>query len=242
MSESPYRIYWLLAEKTPASLCEAGAFLSPQECQKLSAMRFPKRRDAWLLGRWAAKSLIHNLPDYQNHSMPEIEIKNTPEGVPVICLPGGRTSPDCLSISHSGPLAFCALTQAPALMVGVDLEKIEPRSEDFIQDYFTPGEQRLVGSFPLEAKHAAVTLIWSMKEAMLKAIGVGLRWDTRQVEIREIRNENYGDWQEVIVSDLRQKNRPWTAWWQRRGDFLMTIAGFTEHPGPLSVLLIEQHA
>lgn len=174
--------------------------------------------------------------------MPEIEIKNTPEGVPVICLPGGRTSPDCLSISHSGSLAFCALTQAPALKVGVDLEKIEPRSIDFVKDYFTQAEQRLVASFPLEEQHTAVTLIWSTKEAMLKALGIGLRWDTRQVEIREIRNENRGDWQEVIVSDLRRKNRPWTAWWQRRGDFLMTIAGFTEHPGPLSVSLVEQHA
>jgi 4'-phosphopantetheinyl transferase len=240
MPGSPSYIYWLLTERTAASLSEAGAFLSLGEQQKLSKMRFSKRRDEWLLGRWTAKSLICSLPDYQGFSEAEIEIVNTPEGAPLIRLPDGQISPDCLSISHSGQLAFCTLTQAPMLKIGADLEKVEPRSEDLVKDFFTPAEQRLADSFPGEEWHTAITLIWSMKEAMLKALGVGLHWDTRLVEVRAIEDEVPGGWRAATVGEPGTKNRPWAAWWQRRGDFVMTIAGFAEHAGPSSVSLVEQ--
>ncbi len=242
MPATTYPIYWLLIERTPASHSEAGAFLSAGERQKLSAMRFLKRRDEWLLGRWAAKTLIRSLPDYQDYSPAEIEIVNDANGAPLFSLPGAQISPDRLSISHSGQLALCGLTQVPTMGVGVDLEKIEPRSEDFIQDYFTPDEQRLVGSFPPKVKHTAVTLIWSMKEAMLKALGVGLRRDTRQVEVHTLGDGNPGDWQEASVGEPQTEKRPWLAWWQRRGDYVMTMAALAEGlPEPFSVSLIEQH-
>ncbi|MEW6094399.1 MAG: 4'-phosphopantetheinyl transferase superfamily protein [Chloroflexota bacterium] len=242
MPEKTYPIYWLLIERTPASLSEAGAFLSPGEQQKLSRMRFPKRRDEWLLGRWTAKTLICSLPGHQAFSPTEIEIVNTPEGAPQVCFPDGRISPFCLSISHSGLLAFCALTRVPGLKIGVDLEKIEPRSKGFVEDYFTTAEKQLVDSFPLGEQQAVVTLIWSLKEAMLKALGVGLHRDTRQVEVLAIWDEIPGVWQAAAIGEPGIRNRPWSAWWQRRGDFVMTIAGFTEHAGPSSVSLVEQHA
>lgn len=224
----PDRIYWLLAERSPALPGEAGDFLSPGEQQKLSGMRFPKRRDDWLLGRWAAKSLVRGLPEYRDLSPAEIEVVNTPEGAPQVLLPGGETLPGCLSLSHSSGRALCALTRSPSLRLGVDLERVEPRPKVFVEDYFTRREVQLVDAFPLAERDAAVTLIWSMKEAMLKALGIGLRRDTRQVEVQAPGGDDSGGWQQALVREAGDENRPWTAWWQRRGDFILTVAAFSE--------------
>ena len=69
------------------------------------------------------------------------------------------------------------------MRLGADLEVIEPRADSFVEDYFTPGEQQRVPSLPLSQQAWAVTLIWSAKEAALKALGKGLRLDTRSVEV-----------------------------------------------------------
>ena len=209
-------------------------------------MRFPKRRSEWLLGRWAAKSLIQSIPAYHHYSLDQIEIRNTPEGAPYIQLSGENTPADCLSISHSDHFALCALAPGLDLHVGADLEKIEPRTEMFILDYFTPMERQLVDSYPAETRMIVVTLIWSAKESMLKALGVGLHWDTRMVEIREIGdlipgNANHGKWQKMQVSDLQQGNRHWAAWWQRRSNFVITLVGFTTMSAKIqSALLVEK--
>lgn len=242
MPQTPGCIYWLLAERPPASPGEAGDFLSAGEQRRLSTMRFTKRRDDWLLGRWAAKSLILSLPGYEGFSPAEIEIVNTAEGAPQICLPGGKISPDCLSISHSSGLAFCALTQVPALRVGADLEAVEPRSNAFVEDYFTPGEQRLAASFPPEAAPLITTLIWSMKESMLKALGMGLRQDTRRVEVLTVSGYGSEGWQEAVVHEPENQGRSWAAWWQQRSGFVMTVAGFMERAGMFSVSLVERRA
>jgi 4'-phosphopantetheinyl transferase len=239
-------IYWILVDSPQISLENKAGFLSPAEIQKLSTLRFPKRRKEWLLGRWTAKALAQSIPAYQHYSLDQIEIRNTPEGTPYIQLPGEKTLADCLSISHSDRFALGALTPGPDLRVGADMEKIEPRSEMFILDYFTPAERELVDSYHAESRVIVVNLIWSAKESMLKALGVGLRWDTRQVEIREIgdlipENADHDKWQKMQVSDLQQGNRHWAAWWQRRSNFVITLAGFSTVPAKIqSALLVEK--
>jgi 4'-phosphopantetheinyl transferase len=241
----PKPIYWKLVDSHQAPL-ETQGFLSQSELGKFSTFRFPKRRNEWLLGRWTAKSLVQSIPAYHDYSLDQIEIRNIPEGAPYIQLPGETTPTDCLTISHSEHLALCALAPGPDLRVGADLEKIEPRTEMFILDYFTPSERRLVDTYPAEARAIVVTLIWSAKESMLKALGVGLRWDTRQVEIREIGELVPGDathsgWQKMQVGDLQQGNRHWGAWWQRRSNFIITLAGFMTGSAKIqSAFLVEK--
>ena len=246
MSNMSEIIYWTLIDFLQTSLENKAGFLSPAELQKLSTLRFPKRRNEWLMGRWAAKSLIQSIPAYQHFSLDEIEIQNGSEGAPYFRSPGGSASPDCLTISHSGRFALCALALGSDLRVGADLEKIEPRTETFIQDYFSPAERQLVDTYPAEIRATVVNLIWSAKESMLKALGVGLHWDTRQVEIHEIGgfipgDANHGKWQKMQVSDLQQGNRHWGAWWQRRSNFVITLVGFTTMFANIqSALLVEK--
>ncbi len=225
---------------------ETQGYLSLLELQKLSTFRFPKRRDEWLLGRWTAKALAHSLPNYSHYHLDQIEIRNTPEGAPYIQLPGDTKPAGCLAISHSNHFALCALSPGLNLRIGVDLEKIETRTETFILDYFTPAERRLVDAYPAETRSILVTLIWSAKESMLKALGVGLRWDTRSVEISGLDGIQHaqdipGKWRMIQVGEQIGSTRAWAAWWQCQGQFILTLAGFAATPaGIQSTRLIEQ--
>jgi 4'-phosphopantetheinyl transferase len=241
----PATIYWTLVDSQLVTL-ETEGILSPSEFQKFSSFRFPKRRNDWLLGRWTAKSLVHSVPAFQPYRLDQFEVRTTPQGAPYIELPGGTTPEHSLSISHSEHSSLCAFTTAPDLRVGADLEKIDARTATFILDYFTPAEQESVAACPAGTRAVAVTLIWSAKESMLKALGVGLHWDTRRVEVRraeKILSEGGADgkWQEIGIAETRPDGRSWLGWWQRRGPFILTLAGYsTTQAGIQSVHLVEK--
>jgi 4'-phosphopantetheinyl transferase len=240
----PDPIYWMLVDSQQGEL-EAPGFLSPSELQKYSAFKFPKRRNEWLLGRWAAKTLVHSLPAYQQYAMHQIEILNTPQGAPYIQLPDRAAPAEYLSISHSGNFALCALATGLDLQIGIDMEKVDEHTETFILDYFTPTERRLVDKYPAESRAMAVTLIWSAKESMLKALGVGLHWDTRTVEVQGVdgrlsSGKDQYQWQKIQIGEQPANDRAWAAWWQRRDPFVLTMAGFAATPAEIhSAQLLE---
>jgi 4'-phosphopantetheinyl transferase len=223
-------IYWTLVDRSQLPGEQVGVWLSATELQKLATLRFPKRREEWLLGRWAAKSLARTLPGYRRYPLSEIEVRNSPDGSPQLWLADGTPSPDCLSISHRQAHALAGMALDPGFKIGVDLETIEQHSDEFVEDYLTSSERRLLDSYPLEARDVVSTLIWSTKESMLKALQVGLRWDTRQVEVVQVGSleparPQGGGWQRIAVREPKPASRCWAAWWQRRDDLLMTVAG-----------------
>jgi 4'-phosphopantetheinyl transferase len=236
-------IFWLLIDASH-TLPQPGGVLSPSELARYTAFRFPKRRDEWLLGRWAAKSLAHSLPAYQEYALDQIEIINTPEGAPQIQFLDGSQAPGCLSLSHSGQLAVSALTVDQGIRLGIDLEKIEARTESFVLDYFTATECRLLENFQGKVRAEAVTLIWSAKEAMLKALGVGLRQDTRSVEVRGLEGLPYAaglDWNKIEIGEPNPQGRVWSAWWQRRGEYILSLAGYVATQAEIQpVRLVEK--
>ena len=77
----------------------------------------------------------------------------------------------CISISHSGTLAACAIGEKP---VGVDVEQWKKRpGAERIAKKFHPLERKL-----LEQKNGNQSLfyaLWVRKESFLKAVGEGLR-------------------------------------------------------------------
>jgi len=238
-------VYWTLIDSFQAPLEDPTAFLTSLELEKLATFRFSKRRDEWLLGRWAAKSLLRNVPAYQHHCSRELEIRNEPAGAPYLCLADGTVLPGCLSISHRDGLALCALAPSPDLRVGIDLEKIESRTETFILDYFTEAEQAFVERCTAEARALAVTLVWSVKESMLKALRVGLHRDTRRVELHQLEdllpvNGRGAEWQKIKVADLAQGSQPWAAWWRQWDKFVITLAAFSVESAEIHPILLEQ--
>jgi len=65
--------------------------------------------------------------------------------------------------------------------VGIDLEPIEHRSAALSGDWFDPSEQLLVGDDPVRQ-----SLVWSIKGAVLKALGTGAALPAREVLVRTL--------------------------------------------------------
>jgi 4'-phosphopantetheinyl transferase len=231
-------VYWL--EQTGADVPTEDQWLSARERLFLGRLRFPKRRTDWRLGRWTAKRAVAaclNLPsDLQ--ALANTEIEAAASGAPEVVFVK-QTPPVTISISHSGGRALCAVTMGDASL-GCDLEMIEPRSDGFVADYFTAHEQTLVAQTSAAERPLLVTLMWSAKESVLKALHTGLRLDTTCLEVSSIEvlfshNEPYR--QDLpLVSTLALDRDRWcpmnvrycntqvfSGWWQYENHMVRTV-------------------
>ena len=223
-------IYWTLASPTWDEANPPDDFLSGEEKKRLSELRFQKRRMDWLRGRWTAKKLLLQVePACNSLPIQAIQVANEPEGAPYLLINGSQRYPGILSISHCGPYALCALSES---RLGCDIEHIERRPDIFIEDFFTRTEVQRVRESPETLRFILVNLVWSMKEAVLKSIGKGLRLDTRMVEVDAppeftLENASAPGWKPVKVHSPAI-NQPIAAWWQLKNDYVLTLATITE--------------
>ena len=160
-----------VALRTSADGVDAAA-LSPEECARMGAFAHPDRRQAFGLGRMAAHALV------ARHLGEGHRIEVAPDGA---LSAGGRA----LSLAHTGrgegAMAVAALAHGGG-RVGVDLERIAPRRPDLWQRLLHPDERDLLDALggPTDA---AQTLLWTLKEAVLKAERTGLRAGLRSVRL-----------------------------------------------------------
>ncbi len=157
-------------------------FLSPAEAEHFSQMGFAVRRQSYLLGRLAGKLLLLQQPEFASLQPSAINIANNPSGAPHV-LVQGEVIIGSLSLSHSGELGMSAYSRTASFTLGVDAETLAPRSAGLVRDFFTPQEAALIAKLPEAEQTEWINRSWSAKEAVLKAVGVGLRIDTRRVEI-----------------------------------------------------------
>ena len=155
---------------------EAGDALSPAEALRLSAFRMEKRRSEWLAGRLAAKTLLAETG--APGALSTLEIGMDSLGRPSC---GGSL----LSISHSNGWAMAALKPGSAFL-GADLEKIEERHPAWYRDYFHNSE--LPAPDP-----SGATRLWTIKEALMKALGLGLTADPLTIKEAGEKIELYGN-------------------------------------------------
>jgi 4'-phosphopantetheinyl transferase len=162
------------------------SWLGPRELATLAHMLFARRRVDWRLGRWTAKraaSAYLGLPP-ASETLRALEIRPAPSGAPELFW-ANRPAAITISLSHRSGIAVCAVSSAcdPAVALGCDLERVEQHSELFLADYFTVEEQSLVRQASAADRWRLLALLWSAKESLLKALRLGLRADTRSVNV-----------------------------------------------------------
>lgn len=160
--------------------------LSPREETILAGLTLLPRRRKWLLGRWAAKRLLGELAAEGSDLVPEDwrrhwSILNDEAGVPYVDQEGQGRLPLSLSISHRGDWGLAAIALSPGTTIGADLETVEPRDPALVRQFFSESEANRVGKS--DAADRTVARMWSAKEAVLKAMGIGLRHDTRDIVV-----------------------------------------------------------
>jgi phosphopantetheine--protein transferase-like protein len=172
-------------------------FLSPEEISCLRGMKIAKRRLDFISGRIAGKRAVRRF--IQMKRLPgagasgpgfrEIDIRRTGTGAPRVFLnnvPGHMG----ISISHSPAFAASAVCADNAYAgIGIDIERIEPRHDSFFEVAFRSSEIRGIKSLSgqdLNMLHELATRYWSLKEAALKSMGIGLNVDLKDIEISEM--------------------------------------------------------
>jgi phosphopantetheinyl transferase len=177
--------YVLVHASEHASLASAQAWpglLSAQEEGILAGLRFAPRRTKWLLGRIAAKRLLGGMPGLEGVVSSRLSVLNRPSGEPFVLVEGVGEYGYPISISHRGEIGMAAAPEHEGFRIGADLETIEPRDPALARQFFTAREASLVEQAG-DARDEVVARIWSAKEAVLKLLGLGLRLDTREIEV-----------------------------------------------------------
>jgi len=170
-------------EQPLASVSPQDDWLDAGEQAHCLSLRFAKRRSDWRLGRWTAKNAAAEYLGLacDAATLSTIHIRAAASGAPEVFVHDAPARVS-ISLSHRDGIAACALGP-PEVKLGCDLETIEPRSDSFVEDYFTPEEQAAILHAPEAARCAQVALLWSAKESVLKVLRTGLRRSTRQLSV-----------------------------------------------------------
>jgi 4'-phosphopantetheinyl transferase len=220
-------IYWL--EQNESDVPIDNQWLSPEESMCLHTLRFLKRRNDWRLGRWTAKhalaTCLHLPTDFR--SLAKFEIHAAPSGAPEVFL-FGKAADVAISLSHRSGTSLCTVGHG-ATKFGCDLERVEARSDAFVDDYFTASEQALFASVPVRNRPLLLAVLWSAKESALKALRVGLRLDTRSMCV--IPGESHGQLFQLPANsdawcpvDVRHSGSElFRGWWRVEEDLVRTV-------------------
>jgi 4'-phosphopantetheinyl transferase len=141
--------------------------LTPDEQAHAQKFQRDEPRLAFILTRAALRTLLGRL------------LNSKPQDVPLVTAPSGKlrltdelTSDLRFNVAHTTGLALVAVTRGAE--VGVDVERIRPvkQLDDIAARHFTAVERDAI----LAAPQRDVTFFsyWTRKEAILKAIGLGL--------------------------------------------------------------------
>lgn len=227
-------LYWL--SLTHSDVPDDDVWLGPSERVVLAKLRIAKRRTEWRLGRWTAKQVISLYLGTERDflTLSQLEIRAAPDGAPEAFIEG-HVVPASLSISHSTGRSLCAVGES-ATAVGCDLERIEPREENLVADYFTAKEAALVARAPVSARPLVTTLIWCAKESALKSLRQGLRRDTRSVVVSLPEAKNEDVWNSFTVHCLESSDT-YHGWWRVGAGFIQSITSIVPTSEPIDLAL-----
>ncbi len=181
------------------------ALLSAAEAERLQGFTQQKRRQEFVLGRAAARLLLSE------------RLEVVPGDVLLAVSESGAVdvvgSDLHISIAHSGDHAVAA---AAPRYIGVDIEAIVPRHAELHRYMLHPEEYELVEALPLDNDRSQI-LCWTLKESVLKAMRVGLRYSPRKLRL------NIDLERTAAVVDAENGQR-WDVYFEQWDDFYVAVA------------------
>lgn len=165
-------------------------FLHPKELEYWHALKFERRQQSYLLGRYCAKKAITNYNKNLNFS--DIYIKPGIFEQPIVYHPGLQKIQ--VSLSHCGSLG-AAMAFPESHPMGVDIEETHKDKEVVIASQLTPSEKLLIENKTHDNSKRIefYTLFWTLKEALSKTLRTGLTTPFEIYAIEAI-TEHTGYW------------------------------------------------
>lgn len=164
-------VRWMHCDPIPAArLAACRLWLNAEEIARADRFYFAPDREIFIVAHALTRSLLSchgGLP-------PEAwRFVAGPHGRPALD-PACGTSGLHFNLSHTTGLVACAVARHE---VGVDVESIERRagSNSIAERFFTPAEVALLNAHPPDQQREAFFQLWTMKEAVMKAMGLGFQ-------------------------------------------------------------------
>ena len=173
----------------PASWARAverrrGEVLHESELRTHEGMRFEKRRDEFLLGRFAAKVALGRYLGERDWTA--IEVFPGIFQQPLVRHAGTDLAAVC--ITHSGGAAVAAAFPA-AHPLAIDLERLDADRLEVLKSQVGPAEVETAG-LPGDEVLRRVTMLWAAKEALSKVLRCGL---TCPFEVLAVESVTFGE-------------------------------------------------
>ena len=154
--------------------------LHPEERRRYHQLRFDRQKQAYLLGRVAAKRAIRVLAPQVAPS--DIFIDAGVFGFPVV---RSRFLENMqVSISHTDEIGL-ALAYPEAHPLGIDTERVDAERIASVESALDEQEHRLLRSLPLLYSVGQV-LLWTAKESLTKVLRTGLTLDLKLAAVKSL--------------------------------------------------------
>jgi len=143
--------------------------LPPEEVEQEQRFVFEKSRLQFLLSRVLVRSVLSH---YAGNDLRAWEFTRNAYGKPSVSAPAGM--PFEFNLSHTAGLVVCAVSLGRDL--GVDVEDLRAASDNLhlARRYFAAAEAAALEALPPEEQPVAFLRFWTLKEAFIKARGMGL--------------------------------------------------------------------
>ena len=155
------------------------SWLNAEEMQRWDRFLFPGPKRRFALCRAA---LRHELCERLGCSNKQLRFEESEHGKPSAVVQG-RVAPTSFNVSHSGDHGLLAF--APKGRIGVDVEeRVYNRHIDLLcETVLGPNERVEIARLDGYPKIAMFFRLWTVKEALIKALGVGISLDTSTFEV-----------------------------------------------------------
>ncbi len=155
------------------------AVLSEEERQRAERFRFKEHRHSFIVSRGILRDLLSR---YTGIQPGRIRFKYNLAGKPFLA--NEEAVPDIyFNLSHAGKLVLYAFSWGR--QVGIDVECVRPMEEmdQVAERIFSPGEYDRFRKISEKDRLRAFYNCWTRKEAFIKAVGEGLSFPLREVEV-----------------------------------------------------------
>ncbi len=173
------KVYRLGLDQPPTVLAAARALLARDELARADRFVVEPPRIQFTLCRAALRTL---LAQRLGCSAQEVRFGTSSLGKPFV-LAEDSTQPFYFNVSHSGEFGLIALSDEP---VGVDVEKLQPRinAKSLVSQVVSTEELRKWAQLAAAEHATQIIRLWVCKEAMLKAMGLGIAECLKQISFQ----------------------------------------------------------
>ncbi len=166
---------------SPSELMQLKSYLSPEELSRSERFKAEKAKRQFIVGRGVLRAILSR---YLTQPAKQILFDYEKMGKPFLAKKMQHPHPQiAFNLTHSHDLALYSIIQAASIGVDLEYRKRSLSFDDLAQRFFSPAEFQEIQQAQGTQKASAFYHIWTKKEALLKALGLGLHGPLQQFTV-----------------------------------------------------------